>query len=179
MAGSSVTGASVSAGPSSSGTPVARSACLGGGRLHRQAVHQVVHGIAGVALDPPEGDVLALRHQLDERLPQVAVGHRLALGVHPALLDPPFPPAVPEAVDHVGGVAHHLEPAGQRHHRLVGGVDLHALVGGVLGRARGVRSALDRPGPPAGAGVPAAGPIGVDDRRHLQKLPAGIEPTCR
>ena len=40
----------------------------------------------------------------------------------------------------------------------------------VVGRARGERAALDRPGPAAGPGIPAAGAIGVDDRRHPQKL---------
>ena len=43
------------------GHPVARTALLGGGRFHRQPVHQVVHGIAGVALDPPEGRRRAAR----------------------------------------------------------------------------------------------------------------------
>ena len=57
----------------------ARATLLGGGGLDGQAVDEVVHRIARVALHPAEGDVAALAHELDERLPQVAVGHRLAL----------------------------------------------------------------------------------------------------
>ena len=63
---------------------VAGAGRLGLRRLHRQAVDQVVHGVAGVALHPPEGDVAPRQHQLDEGLPQVPVGHRLLLRVEPA-----------------------------------------------------------------------------------------------
>src|SRR4051812_40694805 len=53
-------------------------------RAHGEAVDEVVHGVPGVALDPPEGHVATLLDQVDQRLPQVAVGHRLPGAALPA-----------------------------------------------------------------------------------------------
>src|SRR5215467_8938308 len=84
---------------------------LGLRSLHRQHVDQVVHRVARVALHPPEADVAPPAELVDQRLPQVPVGHRLAGAVDPAPLDPALPPAVPEAVHDVCRVAHDLERA--------------------------------------------------------------------
>ena len=110
-------------------------------------------------------------HQLDERLPQVAVGDRLAGRVLPAACDPALPPPVAEAVHDVGRVADHVERARVRLHRLEGGGDLHALVGGARRVAAGVRPVGFGPGPPAGARVAQAGAVGehhdsARQRRH-------------
>jgi hypothetical protein len=45
--------------------------------LHGQLVHQVVHRVARVALDPTEGDISSQLHQVDEGFPEIAVGHGL------------------------------------------------------------------------------------------------------
>ncbi len=83
---------------------------LGGGGGDGQAVDEVVEGVFAVTLDPAETDaVLVGQIGEDQRLPQVPVGDRLLLAVDPAPGQPPLPPAVPEAVDHVGRVADHLE----------------------------------------------------------------------
>jgi hypothetical protein len=152
-------------------------------RFDGEAVDQVVHRIAAVALDPPERHVTGA-HQLDQGLPQVGVGDGLLLGVLPAVAFPLDPPAVAEAVHDVGRVRHDLD----RHGRavIVGercmaakgvehGVDLHALVGRVLLAARSVRLAArgDRPRPPARPGVPAARAIGVDRERRHRPQPTG------
>src|SRR5690606_24319834 len=69
---------------------------LRAGRRHGQLVGPVVPHVAVVALHPLEGDVAPGRHQVDQRLPQVPVGHRLLLAVPPAPPLPPLPPAVAE-----------------------------------------------------------------------------------
>src|SRR4051812_22383959 len=77
-----------------------------GARGDGQPVDEVVHRVTAVALDPLEADLLLARQvQLDERLPQVDVGHRLLLRVAPPVLQPGGVPPVAHAVDDVGGVA--------------------------------------------------------------------------
>ncbi len=102
---------------------------LGDRRLDGEPVDQIVHRVVAVALDPGEPHIAAFEHELDQRLPEVAVGHRLLLRVHPAAPDPALPPAVPEAVDDVGRVAADLERPAQGPYRLQGCGELHALVG--------------------------------------------------
>src|SRR5271170_2824017 len=72
------------------------------GGLGGQLVDPVVPAVTGVALHPTpaDGDVGG-QPQLYERLPQVAVGHRLVLRVLPAAAEPPPPPPVREALDDV------------------------------------------------------------------------------
>ena len=86
--------------------------------------------------------------QGEQRLPQVPVGHRLALGVAPAPALPPLPPRLPEAVDDVGRVAHHVQRAGQGLEGPDHRGDLHPLVGGV-GLAAAVRAARRPPPRPS------------------------------
>jgi hypothetical protein len=50
---------------------------LGPRRLQCKPVDQVIHRIARMALDPTERDLTEL-HDLDQRLPQVAIDDRLA-----------------------------------------------------------------------------------------------------
>src|SRR6516162_4343966 len=129
------------------------------GRQRCELVDSIVPAIARMALDPAEGD----RHvrperEGDEGLPEVAVGHRLALRVLPPATLPALPPTVGKTLDDVGGVAHDVDargPVGQQgtqglEHR----GDLHALVGGVSLGAAGVAPPRDRPRPAAGARVP-------------------------
>ena len=104
-----------------------------------------------------------------QRLPQVAVGHRLVLRVLPAAALPAPPPPVGEALDDVGRVAHHLHPVGrvgrQRPQGLERRGDLHALIGRVALGAAGVGPAGHGPGPPARTGIAPARAVGVHDDR--------------
>src|SRR5688572_10580382 len=129
---------------------------------HREGVDQVVHAVARVALHPAEGDVAAVDVQADERLPQVAVGHRLPGGRRPAALEPALPPAVAEAVHHVRRVAHHQQRARVGADRLEGGADFHPLVGAGVLATGGERRLVQRPGPAAWTGVARAGAVGPD-----------------
>src|ERR1700722_20011538 len=79
------------------------------GRFGGQLVDPVVPAVARVPLDPPPRDTrLGGQRQLDQRLPQVAIGDRLSLGVQPVPPLPTLPPTVPEAVHDVRRVTHHL-----------------------------------------------------------------------
>src|SRR3546814_14887522 len=84
------------------GLALAGATLLRHGRLHGEPVDEVVHRVAGVALDPAERHVAPIQHELDERLPQVAVGDGLALRVLPAPLHPALVPAIPAAVHDEG-----------------------------------------------------------------------------
>ena len=84
-----------------------------------ESVDEVVHGVARVTLHPREVDPASrVEHELEERLPQVAVGHGLALRVLPPPPTPADVPAIVEALHDVGRIAHHLERAVQRGDRL-------------------------------------------------------------
>src|SRR5262245_13774783 len=140
---------------------------LGLGRLHRQHVDQVVHAVTRVTLDPAEADVPPAPVLLDQRLPQVPVGDRLLGRIGPAPPQPALPPAVPEAVHDVGGVADDVQVAGgMGPHGLQHGVDLHALVGAVGLVPAGVGAVGLGPGPASRPGVPQARAIRVHDSRH-------------
>jgi hypothetical protein len=107
--------------------------------------------------------------KLDQRFPQVSVGHRLVLRILPVAPEPTGPPALAEAVDDIGGVAHHLERPSigttERADRLECRVDLHPLIGGTgLGPA-GVGALGDSPGPTTWSRVPEARTVGVDNQR--------------
>ncbi len=174
--GRGATGGSGGAGGSGSvgraqgvGHPFPGSSLLGGSRLHRQTVGQVVHEVAGVALDPPEAHVTPPAHLVDERLPQIAVGDRLAGFVQPTPGQPALPPAVAETVHDIGGVAHHLQVPGKGAHGLEGGLDLHALVGAGRFGAAGEGAVLHRPRPTSGAGVPETGAVGVRAGAHAER----------
>src|SRR5258707_15751808 len=69
-----------------------------------EASGAVVLGVAAVSGDLVPGDVVLL-DQRDQGFPEVAVLHRLLLGVEPAVLAPALVPPVAEAVDHVRAVA--------------------------------------------------------------------------
>src|SRR3954447_20049123 len=136
--------------------------------LDREPVDEVVHRVAGVPLDPPEGDVPAVAHRQDQWFPQVAVGDGLLGAVDPAPAQPPPPPAVPEAVDDVGGVADHDEGTLEGPHRLERCTDLHPLVGRRRFATARLPSVPGRPGPAAGAGVARAGAVRPDLQRPLR-----------
>src|SRR6185437_13068424 len=85
------------------------------GRLRGELVHTVVPTVSRVPLDPAEGHAnVAEQRECEQRLPQVAVRHRLVLRVLPAAALPSLPPGVGEALDHVGGVADHLDALRRR-----------------------------------------------------------------
>ena len=96
---------------------------------------------------------------------------RLATGLRCELCQPrpqpALPPAVPEAVHDVGGVAAHLEPAGVGVDGLRGGGDLHPLVGGVAHGPGGEGAVGLDPRPATRTRVAAARPVGVDDGERL------------
>src|SRR3954466_1198501 len=77
--------------------------------LDSEAVDEVVHRIVTVPLHPPERHVAPLEHERDQRLPELTVGHGLALAVHPSSAAPSDVPLVAEAVHDVGRVADHFE----------------------------------------------------------------------
>jgi hypothetical protein len=81
---------------------------LGPSRLRGELIDQLVHRVPRVALHPPERDA-TLPHDLDKRLPQVSINDRPFPTVGPVFLEPALPPAIPEAVDDVRRVAHHLK----------------------------------------------------------------------
>src|SRR6266849_9101134 len=125
--------------------------------------------MAAVAGHLVPGD-LVLLDQLEQRLPEVAVLHGLLLGIAPAIGAPAEIPLVTEAVDDIGAVAvdGHGAAAAEGAQALDGAGQLHALVG----RARFAAGELDLVavvdedgGPAAGAGITAAGPVGVDLNR--------------
>ena len=149
------------------GRRVARQLALLRHGLHGEAVGDLVPAVPRVALHPGEADVTSPADGLDERLPQVPVRHRLALGVQPSPPLPALPPAVPEAVHDVGRIAADLERAAVGVDGLRGGGDLHPLVGGVTDRPRGEGAVGLDPCPAAPPRVAAARPVGVDDGERL------------
>lgn len=132
-----------------------------------QGVHPLVERVAGVAAHLVPDDVVPARLR-DQRLPEVAVGHRLAVVRPPAVPLPALPPAVAEAVHDVGAVAVdvHAAAAGHGAEPLDGGRELHALVGAarVAARDHALGGAVaDDGGPAARSGVTGAGAVRVDD----------------
>src|SRR5712691_8904548 len=110
---------------------------------------------------------VVLLDQLQQCLPEVAVLHGLLLGIAPAIGAPAEIPLVAEAVHDIGAVAvdGHGAVAAEGAQALDGAGELHALVG----RARFAAGELDLVavvdedgGPAAGAGITAAGAVGVD-----------------
>ena len=108
-------------------------------------------------------------HQVDERLPQVAVGDRLLGAVGPAALQPAAPPPVAEAVDDVRRVADHQQRPVEGAHRLERRPDLHPLVGGGGLVAGVVGVGAQRPGP--------ASRVPGSRRRHRRCRPRGRRPA--
>ena len=95
----------------------ARPLCLGG--LDGEPIGDVVPLVAVVALDPAERQLMGtVAIEVDERLPQVAVGHGLLLRVLPSPLQPALPPPVAKAVDDVGRVGHDLDLAREAAERI-------------------------------------------------------------
>src|SRR6202453_5523145 len=138
------------------------------GRLGGHLVDPVVPAVTRVAFHPTPADRdLAGQRELDERLPEVAVGHRLVLRVLPTAAEPPLPPPVGEALDDVGRVADHLHPVGrlgrEGAQRFERGRDLHALVGRVPLGTAGIGAAGHGPGPATRPGISPARAVGVDD----------------
>src|SRR5579884_66511 len=137
---------------------------LVGGGGHGQAVDEVVHPVAAMALHPSEADPFRLGPVgEDQRLPEVPVGDRSLGRVGPAPRQPSLPPPVAETVDDISRVANDLDRARHGAHRLQRGPDLHPLVRSVALRPALVTTLRDGPGPPARTGVPLAGPVGVHD----------------
>src|SRR5207249_4668821 len=110
---------------------------------------------------------IVLLDQLQQRLPEIAVLDGLLLRVAPAVGAPAEIPLVAEAVHDIRAVAvdGHGAAAGEGAQALDGTGQLHALVGRV-GFAAGqldLVAVVDEDGSPAaGAGVTAAGAVGVD-----------------
>ena len=162
--------------PRSSGDPVAGPAPLSVGRVDGEPVDEIVHGVPAVALDPSETDqVRAWPGRRDQRLPEIPVGDRLLLAVLPAPGQPPLPPAVPEAVDHVGRIAHHLE----RPPRVVTAsraawISMRWLVVCAAAPLAYAPSGHG-PRPPTRTGVPQAGPVGVDNGRLVAQCSTGTD----
>src|SRR6266581_4188228 len=105
--------------------------------------------------------------QLQQRLPEIAVLNRLLLRVAPAVGAPAEIPLVAEAVHNIRAVAVdcHGAAAGESAQALDGTGQLHALVGRVgfaAGQLDLVAVVDEDGGPAAGAGVTAAGAVGVD-----------------
>ena len=158
---------------------VARTPALGRRRLHGQAIDEIVHGVVAVTLHPLEHHVAPALHGHDERFPEIAVGNRLLGLVEPPTGDPSFPPAVAEAVHDIGRVADNFEGPLDCTHRLEGGMYLHPLVGArVLGPVRPPPAGY-RPRPPAGAGIPQAGAVGVGDGALRAGIHWAILPQSR
>src|SRR3954454_22848502 len=134
----------------------------GAAGLDREPVDEVVHLVPGMPLDPSEADVPTISNGDDERLPQVAVRHRLLRAVHPAAAQPAPPPGVPEAVHDVGRVADDGERTVQRPHRLERRPDLHPLVRGLPLAAARLPAVLRGPRPAPGAGVTGARAVRPD-----------------
>ena len=72
-------------------------------------------------------------HDLGQQLlPEVLIGHCLALGVLPASSEPALPPFVGKALHHIGAVGAHFNNAVdvvQRAQGIDDRIQLHALVG--------------------------------------------------
>src|SRR5487761_1033407 len=166
-------GRGVAAGPANAPAGESRRArppglCRRGGG--RQLVDDVVPAVTRMTLHPlePHGGA-SVQRELKQRLPQVPVGDRLALGVAPSSPAPSDPPPLEEAVHHVGRVPAHEHAVGPclGKEGLQGaqhGRHLHPLVGRRRCGAALEPAAGDDPRPTAPPGVPEAGSVGVDDR---------------
>ena len=111
-------------------------------------------------------DVVAPRLR-DEALPQIAIGDGLSGRAEPAVGLPARPPAITEAVHHVGGIGEEIDAAaaGDRGEAFDGRHQLHALIRGVrLGAADDPLDAvLEEEGRPAARSrVAGAGAVGVE-----------------
>src|SRR5438477_7848358 len=105
--------------------------------------------------------------QLQQRLPEISVLDGLLLRVAPAVGAPAEIPLVAEAVHDVRAVAvdGHGAAAGEGAQAFDGAGQLHALVGRVgfaAGQLDLVGGVDEDGGPTAGAGIAAAGAVGVD-----------------
>src|SRR3954447_4293981 len=134
----------------------------GAAGLDGEPVDEVVHLVPGMPLHPSKADVATIPDGDDERLPQVAVRHRLLGAVHPAAAQPAPPPGVPKAVHDVGRVADDGERTVQCPDRLERRPDLHPLVRRLLVAAVRLTPVTSRPRPTARTGVARAGPVGPD-----------------
>src|SRR2546428_11729245 len=120
--------------------------------------------------------------QLQQRLPEVAVLDGLLLGVAPAVGAPAEIPLVAEAVHNIRAVAvdGRDAAAGESAQALDGTGQLHALVGrvGFAAGQLGLVAFVDEDGSPAaGAGIAAAGAVGVDlDRGGASHGPSPYPP---
>ena len=87
-----------------------------------------------MTLHPGEkGLFWATFHDLGQQLlPEVLIGHSLALGVLPASSEPTLPPFVGKALHHIGAIGAHFNNAVdvvQRAQGIDDRIQLHALVG--------------------------------------------------
>ena len=112
------------------------------------------------------------RTAVDERLPEVAVRHRLLGAVHPAPAQPAPPPAIPKAVHDIGRVAHDGQGTVESPYRLERRLDLHPLVGRPPVPAARLPAVLGGPCPTARAGVARARAVRPDLQR---RRPAGSD----
>ncbi len=77
-------------------------------RFDGETVDEIVHRVSAVTLDPLEVGALVFRKrqiQLDQLIPEIRIRDGFALGIPPTVRLPLDPPAVPEAMDHVCGIA--------------------------------------------------------------------------
>ena len=121
-----------------------------------------------MSLDPLEPDGAVVGGDcFDHWLPEVSIGHRLALAVLPTSSLPARPPPIVEALDHIGRITDDqhisLRVASKC---LEGSENLHSLIGRRRLRPRCALAIGNRPGPSTGARIPKAGTIGVDRGRH-------------
>ncbi len=154
--------------------------CSGRNGADGEQIHQIVHRIAAVTLDPLEIGpfVFSMSEvQLDHLVPEICIGHGFALGIAPAIRLPLHPPPVSKAIDDIGRVAHddqspHLSASDRSVHSnsFDGGRQLHPLIrraGGSAARAR-FAGWCHRPSPTPRSGISAARSIGVDDAGGIE-----------
>jgi len=135
---------------------------------HCQLVNEVIHAVSTVALDPAELHTATGIDQIDEWLPQVTIGHWLTLAVLPTPAQPALPPAIVEALHHIGAVGDDDNGArviGKGLHGVKRSLDLHALIGGMRFSPTATWLATWRNGPcpSARSGVSRTGAIGIND----------------
>ena len=137
-------------------------------RLIRQPVHMLVARIAGVSAHPAPFHLVAVARGI-QRLPQVLVLHRLAVGGFPAARLPHRQPLL-DAGAHVLriGEQRDLHRPLERAQRLDGGGQLHAVVGGLrfaAGKLAPLLAGNQQRTPAPGPRISPTGTIGIDD--HL------------
>src|SRR5580698_9641986 len=85
--------------------------CLTSRGGNRKSIDELVHRVSGMSFDPSKLNKARpiVDDFSDERFPEIAIGHRFALGISPPSGAPTCPPAIFKAVHDIGRVTYDLD----------------------------------------------------------------------